>query len=114
MIREPNGLVHEYNHTARELLGLSREHFGVSGPSAGWRLIWPSGADLAPAEYPSSVARATGCDVHGCVLGVVQPGGAVVWTEWDAHLHPRGRITLRFVVCPPPGSEPRNITIDIA
>ncbi len=95
VVRAADGTLLDYDEGARRLLGVLPDGRLRVCAVPGRDAVLPCGALLQPHEHPSAIARATGRDCLGVVIGL-RENGVTQWCEWDAHVLPSGAIALRF------------------
>ncbi len=80
-----DGTILEWNAAAETVLGLSGDELGGSrSVDRRWRAIHPDGSAYPGETHPAMTVLATGVPVEGALMGVHQPGGALVWLKVNA------------------------------
>jgi PAS domain S-box-containing protein len=82
VIQSEDGQIRNFNLSALELLGLSKEQLlGRSSLDPRWQAIREDGSDLPGVDHPAMVALRTGKPVKNAVMGIRLPTGQLRWIK---------------------------------
>src|SRR5207245_8458736 len=82
LVRDASGQITHANAMAEELFGRSfAEMQGHTPDDPLWQLADETGAELAPEDHPSAVARRTGKPVHNVTASFVRPDAGRRWLQ---------------------------------
>lgn len=83
---DATGRIVSANPAAERLLSLpSDQLLGRTSADPGWKTIREDGSAFPVEEHPATVALRSGHEVHGVVMGVIDPGtGICTWIQVDA------------------------------
>ncbi len=81
-VQDADGVITDSNPAAELMLGLTASQLrGRSAKDPTWRAVRENGFPLPNDEFPSAIARRTRQPVHGLVVGVYKPDGALTWVR---------------------------------
>jgi PAS domain S-box-containing protein len=84
--QDPSGRIVSANPAAERILGLTLDEMqGRTSVDPRWKSIRENGADFPGEDHPAMVALRTGEEVHGVVIGVIDPHrDSYTWMQVDA------------------------------
>jgi len=81
----PDGRIVEANSAAEHILGLTRQEMTErSYVSTAWKVVRPDGTPMPIEETPGPRAMQEKRPIRDMVMGIEQPGGAIVWLNVNA------------------------------
>ena len=101
VVQDQSGAIIEANHSATQVLGLSREELlGRKSVDPRWKAERSDGTPFHGEEHPAMVTLKSGRPVRQTPMRVTTPGGAVRWIEVSADpLFEQGPDRPSHVVC---------------